>query len=118
MSVLFPHPICVTFKMAQQQNVPSTSVDYGANLDNRLRELDGVDRKIAELMETTKEIIGNLEKDKQVRSRRFICYVHLDFKEQDGRGCQKILAFSRGRHIQSGQRPIELCKFSAQAVVV
>lgn len=53
----------VLFEMAQN---PSTSIDYGASLDKRLLELDDVDRKIADLMETTKEIIGNLEKDKQV----------------------------------------------------
>lgn len=52
------------FKMSQQN--PSTSTDYGASLEKRLTDLNDVDRKIAELMETTKEIISNLEKDKQV----------------------------------------------------
>ncbi|KAI6183855.1 39S ribosomal protein L47, mitochondrial [Aphelenchoides bicaudatus] len=52
--------------MAQQQGGPSTSMDYGAGLDKRLSDLDEVDQKIFELLDTTKEIFSNLEKDKQI----------------------------------------------------
>jgi hypothetical protein len=83
--------------MSQQQSGPP--VDYGANLDKRLADLDEVDRKIAELMDTTKEIIGNLEKDKQVT-----CF---DFSQFSWiYRCQKARWTKRSRSLRGRLRKI------------
>lgn len=75
--------------MNQQQNLPSDGVELfkettSVSLAERLQMLDEVDRKVVEIVESIRDLINNLDKEKQVSTllRRVIC--GLDFSNEDG----------------------------------